>query len=229
MDETLNKTTLTTISLLEARLLRIEHLLFGTSTPPPRAPDTAVAVALSDIERRFANLLSRVRVYAELLKICTHQIDPWSIATFPLTHQLLGNQHPTLFSPTPATNASVLPTQLDLDAIRSTVLSFATSFPSTASALTAATSESDSPVPDTAASAQLAALIPRLTGVEAVQVAQEAEIAALRIRSERVLRQYYEERVLAYGEWVASMEGTFEKVEARARRAIKTRKGELEA
>jgi hypothetical protein len=123
----------------------------------------------------------------------------------------------------------VLPTQLDLDAIRSTVLSFATSFPATASALTAATSECDSPVPDAAASAQLAALIPRLTGVQAVQVAQEAEIAALQMRSERVLRQYYEATVLKYGEWMTSMEGSLENVEARVRRAVKTEEGELEA
>jgi hypothetical protein len=142
---------------------------------------------------------------------------------------LLDNQHPTLFSPTPTTDVSVIPTQLELDAIRSTVLSFATSFPSTASALTAATSESDSPVPDAAASAQLAALIPRLAGVEAVQVAQEAEIAALRMRSERVLRQYYEARVLEYGEWVTSMEGSLEAVEARVRRATKRKEGALEA
>jgi hypothetical protein len=85
MDETLDKTTLSTISLLEARLLRIEHLLFGKSTPPPRTPETPVATALSDLERRFANLLTRFRVYAELLKICTPSGRSLSMAAFPLT------------------------------------------------------------------------------------------------------------------------------------------------
>lgn len=85
MDETLDKTTLSTISLLEARLFRIEHLLFGNSTPSPRTPETPVGTALSDLERRFANLLTRSRVYAELLKICTLRGRSLSLAAFPLT------------------------------------------------------------------------------------------------------------------------------------------------
>jgi hypothetical protein len=72
------------------------------------------------------------------------------------------------------------------------------------------------------------ALIPRLKGVEAIQIAQEAEIAALRVRSERVLRSWYEERVLRYGEWVADVEARVEGVEAGIRRAARRREAELE-
>ncbi|KAJ9129818.1 hypothetical protein NKR19_g10178 [Coniochaeta hoffmannii] len=208
MEETLDKTTLATISLLEARLLRIEHLLFGAASPPARPAAVPVVATLSDLERRFAHLISRFRVYAELLKIY--------------------NAHPTLFNPTPAPDASLPPTQLPTSALRSTVLSFAPSFPATASALTAAVSDSDSLIPDAAASAALVALIPRMKAVEAVQMAQEAEIAVLRVRSERVLRGWYEERLLAYGDWVADVEARVEGVEAGVRRAAKRRQRELE-
>lgn len=71
MDQTLDKTTLSTISLLEARLLRLEHILFG-ATPPSRAQSTPAIATLSDLERRLSHLLSRFRVYAELLKICRY-------------------------------------------------------------------------------------------------------------------------------------------------------------
>jgi hypothetical protein len=73
MDESLDKTTLATISLLETRLLRVEHLLYGPSTPSPSTTVPAGESALdslADLERRYAALLSRVRVYAELIKIC---------------------------------------------------------------------------------------------------------------------------------------------------------------
>lgn len=71
----LDQTTLTTLSLLEARLLRIEHLLYGAAPPPQTTPDgsappSAVA-SLAQLERRFAALLGKFRVYAELLRICT--------------------------------------------------------------------------------------------------------------------------------------------------------------
>ncbi|KAB5528963.1 nuclear distribution protein [Coniochaeta sp. 2T2.1] len=203
MNSPLDTTTLATISLLEARLLRIEHILFGATSPPTRPADTPTIATLSDLERRFAHLLSRFRVYAELLKIYNH--------------------HPTLF-PLPPT-PSLPPSQLPVSSLRSTVLSYATSFPQAASALTAA---SDSPIPDAAASAQLVELIPRMRGVEAVQKAQEAEIAELRVRSERVLRQWYEERVLGYGDWVADVEGRVEGVEAGFRRAERRRAAEME-
>jgi hypothetical protein len=64
--------------------------------------------------------------------------------------------------------------------------------------------------------------------VEAVQVTQEAEIAALRVRSERVLRAWYEDRVLRYGEWVAGVEARVEGVEAGMRRAVRRREVEME-
>jgi hypothetical protein len=86
MDETLDKTTLSTISLLEARLLRVEHLLFGASSSPSRPPAVPAIATLSDLERRFTHLLSRFRVYAELLKICRHY---GNLHTYP---QLLTNQ-----------------------------------------------------------------------------------------------------------------------------------------
>lgn len=74
-----NKTALSTIALLEARLLRIEHLLYGSS--PARLPGTSTSTvdSLADLERRFSSLISRVRVYAELLKICAFHASKLSI------------------------------------------------------------------------------------------------------------------------------------------------------
>ncbi|KAL1873099.1 hypothetical protein VTK73DRAFT_1104 [Phialemonium thermophilum] len=206
MQESLDKTTVDTISLLEARLLRLEHLLYGPSTPTDEAPREAAVHSLAELEHRFSALLSSVRVYAELLKIY--------------------KSYPSLFqSPT----LGVAPTQLSPEALRATVLSFATAFPRTASALTVATS--DSPVPDAASSAALAALAPRARGVEALQKAQAAEAAELRHRSETVLRRWYEGRVLHYGSWVAEMERRVEGMETKVRRTerkVLEEKGEEE-
>lgn len=71
-DSTLDKTALSTISLLEARLLRIEQLLYGNiSHPTPQPPADSVSGSLALLERRFANIVSRFRVYGDILKLCT--------------------------------------------------------------------------------------------------------------------------------------------------------------
>ncbi|KAL2022948.1 hypothetical protein VTK56DRAFT_4163 [Thermocarpiscus australiensis] len=203
MDDPLDQTTLATISLLEARLLRIEHILYGSATPPAQPPAESATSSLAQLERRFANLLRHVRVYAEILKIY--------------------KAHPTLFQP-PSPSASTPPTELSPEAVRATVLAYATAFPATASALTAAVA--DEPVPDPKLSAELAALIPRMRGIEAAQRAQEAEIAELRARSERAIRAWYEGGVLRYGRVVADLEGRLEKVDWGVRRARRAREVE---
>ncbi|KAK0654981.1 hypothetical protein B0T16DRAFT_315236 [Cercophora newfieldiana] len=202
MDQTLDKTSLATISLLEARLLRVENIIYGISDAPSQPPAQSVSTSLADLERRFANLVRRTRIYAEILKIY--------------------NTHPSLFQP-PSPD-SPPPTELSPEALRSTVLSYASSFPSTASALAAVTA--DTPVPDAKLSAELAALIPRMKGIEATQLAQEAEIAELRARSEQVMRAWYEGRVLRYGQFVAEAEGRLEKTELGIRRLEKLREAE---
>lgn len=123
--------------------------------------------------------------------------------------------HPAFFSPAP--DPSQPPSQLDTSALRATVLSFASAFPSSVSALTAVTS--DTPVPDPALSAELVALLPRMKAVEATQLAQEAEAAELRARSEQAVRAWYEQRVVGYGAFVADVEGRVERVERAVRRA----------
>lgn len=126
--------------------------------------------------------------------------------------------HPSLFQAPPPTSP---PTDLSPEALRALVLSYASSFPSTASALTAVTS--DTPVPDPELSAHLASLLPRMKGVEAMQLAQEAEMADLRARSERAMREWYEGRVLKYGDFVADLEGRVEDIEMGIRREEKYR------
>lgn len=63
----IDTTTLSTLDLLEARLLRIEHLLYGHVVQQPKTP---AFKGMGDLEHHFAKLLHGVRVYAELLKIC---------------------------------------------------------------------------------------------------------------------------------------------------------------
>ncbi|KAI1408286.1 hypothetical protein F5Y13DRAFT_173023 [Hypoxylon sp. FL1857] len=194
MESTLDNTTLSTISLLEARLLRLEHLLYGHTIQQPKVPALR---SMQELERRFGILLQRVRVYAELLKLYKSQ--------------------PTLFHPPPPPEP---PSELPLDALRAIVLAAASSYPATASALTAI---SDTPVPDSADSAALAALLPRMKGIEATQLAQAAEIAELRARSETVVRQWYERDVMGYSNFVAGVESRVEKAERTVKRVERAR------
>jgi len=62
-----------------------------------------------------------------------------------------------------------------------------------------------------------------MKGVEAMQLAQEAEMADLRARSERAMREWYEGRVLQYGDFVADLEGRVEDIEMGIRREEKYR------
>lgn len=70
-EQSLDRTTLATISLLEARLLRVEQILHGSKPVSATRPagDSAVE-SLVNLERRFATLISRFRVYADILKLC---------------------------------------------------------------------------------------------------------------------------------------------------------------
>ncbi|KAL2269329.1 hypothetical protein VTJ83DRAFT_1513 [Remersonia thermophila] len=206
MESKLDETTLVTLSLLEERLLRLENILYGPSAPTDQ-PAEPVTASLADLERRFAQLTRHFRVYSDLLKIY--------------------KSHPTLFQSQAAASSELPPTELSPEDVRLTVLAYASDFPATASALTAATS--DAPVPDAAQSAKLAALAPRMRAVEALQRAQEVEIAELRRRSERVLRIWHETGILRAGQALADANSRLERVERGVRREERRRKEEVEA
>ncbi|KAH7037263.1 putative nuclear distribution protein RO10 [Microdochium trichocladiopsis] len=189
MASEIDETTLETISLLEARLLRIEHHLYGHTTPQNK---NTAARSLRELEHRFRKITQDVHVYNELLKIYKSYPD--------LFHSPNPSEPPSLLSP---------------DAIRAIVLASAASYPATASSLTAI---NDTPIPDPALSAALVALIPRMKAVEATQLAQNAEIAALRAQSELVLRQWYERGVMGYSNFLAGVEDRMEVVERDIRR-----------
>lgn len=69
MEDLLDQTTLSTLSLMESRLKRIEHLLYGQATSASRTHDTPAARRIRDLERALASLLSEYRVYSDILKI----------------------------------------------------------------------------------------------------------------------------------------------------------------
>ncbi|KAK1244488.1 hypothetical protein MKX07_003287 [Trichoderma sp. CBMAI-0711] len=194
MDDPLDRTTLATISLLESRLLRIEHLLYGTTASPFSSQsqrETAVE-KMDALERRFTRMTSQIRVYAELLKIY--------------------KSNPDLFHAPPPSQP---PSQLDSDAVQSIVLSSASSFPATLSALTAV---KDIPIPDSSASASLIALTKRMKAIEATQIAQTAEISALRSRSEALVRSWYENGAVVGSQVLAHSESRIQRIEREVRR-----------
>lgn len=62
-----------------------------------------------------------------------------------------------------------------------------------------------------------------MKGIEATQLAQAAEIAELRARSEVAVRQWYKHDVMGYSDFVAVVEGRIERVERVVRRNEKAR------
>ncbi|KAI2632931.1 hypothetical protein GGS21DRAFT_147816 [Xylaria nigripes] len=194
MESNVDDTTLSTISLLEGRLLRIEHLLYGSSA---FQPTNSAIRSLQELEHRISKLIQHIRVYGELLK--------------------LHKSHPTLFRSSPISQP---PSELSLEALRAIIISAAPSYPTTASALTAIC---DTPVPDPNHSAVLANLLPRMKGIEATQQVQATEIAELRARSEKAIRQWYEHDVMRYSDFVADVEGRIVRIEQTVRRAERAR------
>lgn len=232
MDNTLDQTTLGTISLLESRVQRIEHIIYGSAGPTTHQPQDAAVSSLAELERRFNQLQRHFRVYREILQICTPTAITASISHLcivpvrELTRSSrfpIDESHPSLFQGGLATTSpnDLPPTQLSPEVVCETVLAYATAFPTIASSLTAATA--DTPIPDAKQSADLAALGPRMRGIEALQHAQAAEMSELRIRSEKVVRAWYEGGVLSYGGTLAKMEGRLEQVDRGVRRVERRR------
>lgn len=215
MATTMDDTTLSTLDLLESRLLRIEHILYGQTVSPALAQDRSAVEKIGQLERRFSHLLDKFRVYAELIKICTSQ-RAYCLNT---CSSRLDKAHPDFFH---AAAPSDPPSQLSSDAIQSVVVASASAFPATLSSLTAI---KDSPIPDPSESANLIALQDRMKGIEATQIAQAAEIADLRKRSETVIRSWYETGVLDNSRTIADLESRVATVERQVRRAER----ELEA
>ncbi|KAF4993818.1 hypothetical protein FGRMN_6217 [Fusarium graminum] len=199
MATNMDETTLSTLDLLESRLLRIEHLLYGQSQSPSLVQDRSAVDQLGQLERRFSTLLSNIHVYHRLMKIY--------------------RAHPDFFH---APDPSEPPSQLDTHGIQSVVLASASAFPATLSSLTAI---KDSPIPEPSESAALVAMQDRMKAIEATQVAQAAEIADLRQRSETVVRSWYETGVINNSKTMADLETRVGFVERQVRRAER----ELEA
>ncbi|KAH6643392.1 nuclear distribution protein [Truncatella angustata] len=196
-DETryLDDTTIQTLSYLESRLMRIEHILYGHAA---HSSNIDALPNVQNLEHRFAQLTQRFRTYGELLDIY--------------------NAHPNLFS-APSTDA-VAPPELSTAALAQMVLASSSLFPSTASALNAI---SDTPVADPALSANVISLLPRMRAVEATQKAQAAEVAELKRQSELLIRRWYEQGVVGYGDFVADTEKRLGRAERAIRRAEKVR------
>jgi len=77
------------------------------------------------------------------------------------------------------------------------------------------------PVPPAKLYASLVDLQPRIAKVEALQAAQNADLAALRERTAAVIQRWYTVDVLRAGESWAELESRIEVVEQKVRRAEK--------
>jgi hypothetical protein len=71
MAQDMHDTTIATLSHLEARLLRIEHVLHGHAVPATASiADKSTVDTLQRLEARFFSIVQNTRAYGELLKIC---------------------------------------------------------------------------------------------------------------------------------------------------------------
>ncbi|KAH8773057.1 hypothetical protein BGZ57DRAFT_942428 [Hyaloscypha finlandica] len=193
MENTFDKTAVDTIDLLEARLRRIEYAVCGQVNESALSSNkTSAAQRLAALEHSLHQLASKSRVVQELLR--------------------LHSRHPDLFQ---SLRPNDLPTTLDTESLLSIIMASASAYPATASRLT---SILDVPVPPAELSAQLIDLQPRIAKVEALQAAQNADIAQLRERSAAVIQRWYTMDILRAGESWAELEGRVEQVEQKVRR-----------
>ncbi|KAH8816875.1 hypothetical protein F5884DRAFT_237753 [Xylogone sp. PMI_703] len=195
MSKQSNGTAIETIDLLNARLKRIEYVVYGNVDSEKRdGTDASVYERLSNVEHVLHQLSSKPKGIQELLRFYS--------------------RYPDLFQSVEPTNE--LPTTLDTPEITAIVLASASLYPTTASRLTSIV---DTPIPEAELSTQLISLQPRIAKLEAIQAAQNSDLAELRQRTAALIQRWYAVDVLGAGDNWAELEERVEKVEQGVRRA----------
>ena len=141
----------------------------------------------------------------------------------PFANIIKDKSYPDLFQPI---NPAEVPTSLTSNELLAIISSSATSYPTTASRLTAI---KDSPIPSAESSASLIALHPKLAQVELRQEVQGREMAELRLRTASVIQRWYELGVLAESECWSEWEARLNTVESRVRRGETLKAQEIKA
>ncbi|CCU77481.1 nuclear distribution protein RO10 [Blumeria hordei DH14] len=199
MSSAFDSTALESLSLLEARLRRIEYAILGNPDEKASTESSKASAAeqLSTLEQSLAQLTSSSDTLRNLLE--------------------LHEKYPDLFHAPSADGASI---NLDTATILSIVVSSATLYSTVASQLT---SMADIPVPSADLSARLIELQPRISRIEAIQVSQHLELSHLRERSALLVEREHTMNVLRLGDAWATMETRIKRVERKlaAREKVK--------
>lgn len=199
MSSAFDSIALESLSLLEARLRRIEYAILGHVDEEASAESNRASAAeqLSTLEQSLAQLTSSSDTLRNMIE--------------------LHEKYPDLFHAPTADGASI---NLDTATILSIVVSSASLYSTVASRLT---SMADIPVPSADLSAQLIELQPRISRIEAIQVSQYLELLHLRERSALLVEMEYTKNVLHLGDAWATMETRIKRVERKiaAREKVK--------
>ncbi|KAI6247687.1 hypothetical protein HI914_04462 [Erysiphe necator] len=192
MANSFDNTALETINLLQGRLERIEYALCGdTDITFDTSSQTSIGERILVIEQKLKQLISEFKPLEELLNLYS-------------THQDLFN---ILW-------ADSVPTDLDIISMKSIINASAILFSETTSRLN---SVNDIPIPPPELSAQLIALQPQISKIEAIQANQLLEIKNLRERSALLVEKWYLTNVLESGEMWASLDRRARQIEQKIR------------
>lgn len=169
-----------TLSMLEARLKRIDYVLNGydyqTERPPAAKTTGSAAIKLRGLERSLQSLAASSSTITDILN--------------------LRKAHPEIFDPD---TSSPTPATLPPQSLASLILAHKSLYATASNNLTQL---QDFSVADPSTAAKLTNLQPRIDEAQAKQRAQAVEFAELRDRSARAVEAWYEGGVLRMdGQW----------------------------
>ncbi|KAI1001122.1 hypothetical protein K3495_g7076 [Podosphaera aphanis] len=195
MVNSFDQTALQTISLLEARLRRIEFVISGDveKSSSVMKESATISERLTTLENSLHELVSSSKTIQNLLSL---------YAT-----------HPELFNSTASDSIS---TRLDSTHILSMIMASASLFSATASRLS---SVADVPPPSADLSAKLIEQQPHISKIAAIQSNQLKEIKNLRARDVILLERWYKISILQAGEAWADLDTRLRRVEQNVKRA----------
>lgn len=200
MAATTNETAAATLSMLEERLHRLDYAINGDVLPieddnkdNELQPRASAAARLRTLERALKTLTTKSHAVSDILQI--------------------QQQCPELFH---AADEQTIPSTLHPASLAQLILAHEGLYKTASSQLS--TLHDNSTIPDTAPLVKLIGLEPRIEKVEAKQIEQAREFADLRLRSMRLLENWYKLGVLDMGEKWADWEERLRDCEIMVRR-----------